>query len=259
MFIFNILFQIPYSTTHHRIVRPEDLTEALKGEDFCESRKALLVQRSSKVPGFSSNLDQARLNHHDDAVIKYLISDYPGKVTMRCLGDDWHDVLTQIPGNGVAAAFNARRPKHWNIIDCDSRSQEKTTFTWPDALKAVSLNERVKEFLPESHRADREASYLLLSSTGALTFTHQDFSCSSVIYVVEKGCKTIYVAPPTPRNQHLFNAFIYQDRRDMFFLGHPDLEGGGCQKIVVREREMICMPAGMIHFVETTGLSVALG
>lgn len=239
-------------------VRPENLADALKAEDFSESRKAILVQQSSKVPGFTTNLDSRRLDCHDEAVIKYLIQDYPDPVTTRCLNPDWIDEITTMPAKSIAGAFNARRPKHWNIIDCDARKQEKTSFTWPDALKEVSLNERMKKFIPEDHRADREASYFLLSSTGALTFTHQDFSYTSVIYAVEKGCKTIYVVPPTPKNQHLFNAFLNQSRRDLFFLTHPDLEGG-CQKIVVRERELVCMPAGMIHFVETTGLSVAIG
>lgn len=254
-----IWVQIPDSTTHHRVVQPDQLTEALKSDDFCESRKAFVVKQGAKIPGFETNLDQKRLDCHDEGVISYLMNGYPDKVTMRRLNEEWQDILEDISGPEVAAAFSLRRPKNWNIIDCDARRQERTSFRWPDALKEVSLNEKLKKFLPEEHRADREASYLLISSTGALTLTHQDFSCTSVIYSLEKGCKTFYVAPPTPNNQHLFNAFLQQDRRDLFFLGHPDLDGGGCQKITLKEREVICMPAGMIHAVETTGLSVAIG
>ena len=38
----------------------------------------------------------------------------------------------------------------------------------------------------------------------------------------------------------------------------PRCDAGGCQKVVLTERQAIAMPAGMIHMVETHSESVAL-
>lgn len=73
------------------------------------------------------------------------------------------------------------------------------------------------------------------------------------------GCKIFHVIRPTTNNKQLWNGFLAQKRRDVFFGSHPSLDGGGCQKIVVTERQAVCMPAGMIHCVETVGTSVAFG
>ena len=45
----------------------------------------------------------------------------------------------------------------------------------------------------------------------------------------------------------------------MFAGDEPSCNAGGCQKIVLTERHVLVMPAGMIHMVETHSESVALG
>ena len=141
----------------------------------------------------------------------------------------------------------------------DARAQKQTSFTMPSAVQAVSLNEFARGEMHDICRADREASYLLLSSPGAVTMFHQDMTGTCVWYVVLHGCKTFHVIRPTDHNQGVFNAFLGQERRDLFVGGHPMLNAGGCQKITLKAREAVCMPVGMIHAVETTGFSVALG
>jgi hypothetical protein len=159
----------------------------------------------------------------------------------------------------VARLFDG--PKLWNIIDCDARAQAKTNFTIPDAVKAVSLNEIHKDILsPETYEAgDAVAHYLLVSQNQAITLWQTDFSATSVFYAVLKGCKVFYLIRPTANNMRLWEAYMAQSRRDVFFGNHPSLNGGGCQKVFVTERNAICMPAGMIHCVETVGTSVAFG
>ena len=150
-------------------------------------------------------------------------------------------------------------PKYWNVIDCDARKQpEKTSFTIPTALKSVSLNEMCREDMTDDVLAGKESSYLLVSASGTVTHFHQDHSGTSVVYFLMKGCKTFYLISPTAKNVALFKAYLDQPRRDVFFGTHPDLEGG-CRKVIMTERMALCMPANMIHFVETTGTSVALG
>lgn len=151
-------------------------------------------------------------------------------------------------------------PKYWNVIDADARDQPgRTSFTIPTALKDISLNEICRSDMNDNVLAGKESSYLLVSSSGVVTHFHQDHSGTSVWYMLMKGCKTFHIIRPTPNNLTLFRAYLNQERRDVFFGTHPELDGGGCQKVVITERMAISMPANMIHFVETTGLSVALG
>ena len=44
----------------------------------------------------------------------------------------------------------------------------------------------------------------------------------------------------------------------MFPGDDPRCDAGGCQKVVLTERQALVMPAGMIHMVETHSESVAL-
>ena len=152
-----------------------------------------------------------------------------------------------------------QRGEHWNVLDCDARKQPHTQFTMPDALKAVSLNEIMRPHMLDLVRADKEANYMLVSEEGAITGFHQDFSSTSVCYVVLKGCKTFYLVHPTPENQELLDSYVHHELRDTFFGAHPALTGFGCQSVTLKARQAVCMPAGMIHFVETTGTSIAIG
>ena len=45
----------------------------------------------------------------------------------------------------------------------------------------------------------------------------------------------------------------------MFAGDDPRCDAGGCQKVVLAERQALVIPAGMIHMVETHSESVALG
>ena len=47
--------------------------------------------------------------------------------------------------------------------------------------------------------------------------------------------------------------------KPMFPGDDPRCDAGGCQKVVLTERQFLVMPAGMIHRVETHSESVALG
>ena len=151
-----------------------------------------------------------------------------------------------------------KTPKYWNLIDGDARKQDHTRFTMPDVVKELSLNEIYGKAMHEECRADREANYLLVSEGGATTFFHQDMTYTAVFYFLVKGSKTFYLIRPTPKNQAAFNTFLKDDRQSRWFGGFPDLDRG-CVKVVLKERQGIFMPGGMIHAVETNGLSVALG
>ena len=48
-------------------------------------------------------------------------------------------------------------------------------------------------------------------------------------------------------------------RKPMYPGDDPRCDDGGCQKMVMTERQALVMPAGMIHLVETLSKSVALG
>ena len=48
-------------------------------------------------------------------------------------------------------------------------------------------------------------------------------------------------------------------RKRMIPRDDPHCDAGGCQKIVLTERQALVMPVGMIHMVETHSESVALG
>jgi hypothetical protein len=100
---------------------------------------------------------------------------------------------------------------------------------------------------------------MLVGQNGAITPFHQDGGYTSVLYIQMKGCKTFYIIIATPTNQRLFDQWDKQSRRDFFFGSHPELDAGGCQKVVVSEGQALMMPAHVIHMVETTGTSIAYG
>lgn len=101
--------------------------------------------------------------------------------------------------------------------------------------------------------------YLLVSSSEAITLWHTDMSYTSVFYFVAKGTKVFYLVRPSEKNRTLWEGLLRQKRRDVWYGSHPDLDYGGCQRVEVREGQAVVMPAGMIHAVETRGISVAFG
>lgn len=105
----------------------------------------------------------------------------------------------------------------------------------------------------------KTSHYLLVSPSKAITTWHTDMSYTSVFYFLPKGAKAFYLVRPTMKNMVLWDGLLAQDRRDLWFGSHPDLDYGGCQRVVVSEGQAVVMPAGMIHAVETIGTSVAFG
>lgn len=250
---------MPHSSRLHHVVKAGDFAEAVVAPDFVASRHVLVISNPAKMPGFSTKLSFNTLRK-DTAAEEILLS-YPGTIKLRYHDNDWKETVESVvPQEVDAQFFRDSKRQHWNAIDCDARVQpRKTGFNLPTALKEVSLNEIYRTKIAKTRHADKEANYLLVSSAGAITSFHQDFSGTSVLYFLMKGCKTFYLVPPTVNNQALFEAYSDYPREDIFFGSHPDLDGGGCQKVTITERQAVCMPANMIHFVETTGSSVALG
>ena len=64
------------------------------------------------------------------------------------------------------------------------------------------------------------------------------------------------------KNKQIFREDLMQQSlrwKPMFPGDDPRCDAGGCQKVVLTERKVLFMPAGMIHMVETHSESVALG
>ena len=159
-----------------------------------------------------------------------------------------------IDGKEGDQLFRKTPPMFYNIIDADAAHQKITKFTQPSFLSSTSLGHIHSKSLP-----NKESNFLLISQDGAVTMFHQDFSSTSVLYILLKGCKTFFLIAPTSINQDLFNQFLQQSRRNFFFGSHEGLNMGGCQAITLKARQGLIMPANMIHMVETTGVSVAYG
>ena len=164
-----------------------------------------------------------------------------------------------IDGKEVDQLFRKTPPMFYNIIDADAAHQKITKFTQPSFLSSTSLGHIHSKSLHAACRPNKESNFLLISQDGAVTMFHHDFSSTSVLYILLKGCKTFFLIAPTSINQDLFNQFLQQSRRKFFFGSHEGLNMGGCQAITLKVRQGLIMPANMIHMVETTGVSVAYG
>ena len=112
-----------------------------------------------------------------------------------------------------------------------------TKFTQPSFLSSTLLGHIHSKSLPAAYRPNKESNFLLISQDGAVTMFHQDFSSTSVLYILLKGCKTFVLIAPTSINQDLFNQFLQQSRRKFFFGSHEGLIMGGCQAITLKARQ----------------------
>ena len=59
---------------------------------------------------------------------------------------------------------------------------------------------------------------------------------------------------PSVKNKLINQEYLMQQslgRKPMFPGDNPRCDAGGCQKIVLTERQALVKPAGMIHMVET--------
>ena len=148
-----------------------------------------------------------------------------------------------------------QHPNRWQLR-CDSRLSPHTSFTIPEAVRGVSLEEEHKDSLK---RADNlHSSVLQVSEAGVVVPFHQGPTGACVFVYVVKGCKTFYLVAPTTQNTGLFAAYVAKGRSDLFFGGHEELQRG-CQKIVVKERQALIIPGRFMCMTETTGLNVAIG
>ena len=142
-------------------------------------------------------------------------------------------------------------------MTCDARRSDRTHFTIPDAVADVSLEAQYKGDLPPA--CDEKSVYKLhISESGVVVPFQQGATWASVFIYVVKGCKTFYLVVPTEKNLRFFATYVGKGRRDLFFGGHDELQQG-CQKIVVKERQALVLPGGMMYLTETIGLTVSIG
>ena len=92
-----------------------------------------------------------------------------------------------IDGKEVDQLFRKTPPMFYNIIDADAAHQKITKFTQPSFLLSTSLGHIHSKNLPAACRPNIESNFLLISQDGAVTMFHQDFSSTSVLYILLKG------------------------------------------------------------------------
>ena len=107
-----------------------------------------------------------------------------------------------------------------NVIDfnADSNSGMVHQFCVPNIVTDVSFGHCMKACL--SHRNQLAfdfttgiSDYLLMSEAGAQTNWHQDFTGTSVFYILAKGQKHFFVVEPTEENQKLFEEWFACDTK----------------------------------------------
>jgi hypothetical protein len=91
-----------------------------------------------------------------------------------------------------------------NVIDLnvDSYSGMVSQFSLPNLVRDISFGHRMKASLSPNNQAAFDftsgiSDYLLMAEAGAQTNWHQDFSGTSVFYVLAKGKKHFFVVEPT--------------------------------------------------------------
>ena len=81
----------------------------------------------------------------------------------------------------------------------------------PDALKIISLTHKNREYIPDIYYPCSVENYMLISQKNAVTDWHQDFSGTSVFYLVLSGVKEFVVVEPTAANQEIFKEWKESD------------------------------------------------
>lgn len=191
-------------------------------------RKHLLhITDPENLPGYTTaipvNFWTDHLNDFD--MFSKLLNGYKDIINLRRYDPQWNDHINSMPGDVVPKFFATDESKHWNVIDADAnlsrrettKRKRKTTtvdsesskrskvesessstpspcsFTVPDGVKAVSLVEQLHRqgnlTTKVYDECKKVSSYLLLSQAKAITLWHIDFSGTSVLYILLKGCK----------------------------------------------------------------------
>ena len=99
-----------------------------------------------------------------------------------------------------------------NIIDFWQPSSAGTLHMGPpDVLKTMSLTHKNREYIPDIYYPCSVENYILISQKNAVTDWHQDFSRTSVFYLVLSGVKNFFVVEPTAANQEIFKKWKESD------------------------------------------------
>ena len=107
-----------------------------------------------------------------------------------------------------------------NVIDfnADSKSGMVHRFCLPNIATDISFGHCMKNSMSPKNQLAFDftsgiSDYLLMSEAGAQTNWHQDFTGTSVFYILAKGQKHFFVVEPTEENQKLFEEWLASGNR----------------------------------------------
>ena len=107
-----------------------------------------------------------------------------------------------------------------NVIDfnADSKSGMVHRFCLPNIVTDISFGHCTKNSMSPKNQLAFDftsgiSDYLLMSEAGAQTNWHQDFTGTSVFYILAKGQKHFFVVEPTEENQKLFEEWLASGNR----------------------------------------------
>ena len=107
-----------------------------------------------------------------------------------------------------------------NVIDfnADSKSGMVHRFCLPNIVTDNSFGHCMKNSMSPKNQLAFDftsgiSDYLLMSKAGAQTNWHQDFTGTSVFYILAKGQKHFLVVEPTEENQKLFEEWLASGNR----------------------------------------------
>ena len=119
-------------------------------------------------------------------------------------GELWGELLT-----------NNVKSNYYPLNAIDIQMTPKQLYTFPSVVTRSSINHLVDGLVkrknlqePYSHAT---SYYLLISQHGCQTTWHQDFSGTSVLYVLLIGEKTFFLVAPTEKNKELVKKWEEQD------------------------------------------------
>ena len=107
-----------------------------------------------------------------------------------------------------------------NVIDfnADSKSGMVHRFCLPNIVTDISFGYCMKNSMSPKNQLAFDftsgiSDYLLMSEAGAQTNWHQDFTGTSVFYILAKDQKHFFVVEPTEENQKLFEEWLASGNR----------------------------------------------
>ena len=173
---------------------------------------------------------------------------------------DLMDLLTHNENQTLQADYHPM-----NVIDLDIEGHLNNMshkLSLPDLVRDISYGHRMKAALPYFLRQQYDftagiSNYLLLTEAGAQTNWHQDFTGTSVFYVVVKGRKDFYILENNELNQNLFDKWKRSDFKTSTFFGfHHQVT---VRHVALKRGDCLFLPSGWIHFVYTPEESIAFG